>query len=186
MYQEHLIDQELRRTVIEEYAEQENKYAVRKDRKALTKACIIVFGLFYLMFFIASLKLYLTGQKEEALITLILAVSFQTVLIILCFIIIRGVASKNVKRMKQELIDDLYNTTYHFEDDYLVKIYESDHRKGRRFNIEQIRNVIRDGHIITADFKNETLVILDFYEPPLYEEFESLKIGHSERQGNLT
>ncbi len=172
MQQERKIDQELRSRLIEAYIEKENTREVRKDKKILSISFYIVFALFYLLLAFSAFMAYKAGYTEDIWRLFAYIFAVQTLVIALIYLLMRWLVHRSEKDASKRLKQDLENTSYIIEEEFLAKEYESDKRKNRKFYYDSMCNLFQDERILTADYGKETLTILDFYDPPIYEELK--------------
>ena len=91
------------------------------------------------------------------------------------FILVKFSSTNNVKNLKDSLRKDFERTTYRIEDGYLIREYEGDMRKTRKYELKKISYPDKEGNIVTFEYKNETVEYIDFYEPSLYETLKKIK-----------
>ena len=110
----------------------------------------------------------------------VFALSFTMIAVIMSIILVKFSSTNNVKNLKDSLRKDFERTKYRIEDGYLIREYEGDKRKTRKYDLKKIYYPDKEGDIGTFEYKNETIEFIDFYEPSLYETLKEIKAESQE------
>ena len=171
------VNEELREIAIKRFLDEYEERARRNINDNLKKAAMAMVIIYGIVFAVIALKYYFSGRFEEGAesfgIGMMVSLAFLLPACLLVWIMLRVRASRDRDRTEEEL----RKTTYSIEGDSLIKRVKGDGRRTKGYKIEQISNVSKDGHIVTFDYGNAEVELLDFYEPSL---FDSLKDGTRE------
>lgn len=163
------VNEKLKESAIKEYIERIEE----RDKKYINynvKLAVLIMGLIYFAVFAAiALRNYFSGHFEDGVeifgIGMAVAIAFLLPACLFTWALLRKKASTERNRTEEEL----RKTSYAIEDDSLVRKIEGDGRRTKRYKLEQIRCVSKDGFTVTFEYGNEEVELLDFYEPPLFD-----------------
>ena len=151
------INEKIRSDAIEEYIDKKAFSQTESQKRTFKKA--------YLFIIIIMCIIALT----------VVILSFTMIAVIMSIILVKFSSTNNVKNLKDSLRKDFERTTYRIEDGYLIREYEGDKRKTRKYDLKKIYYPDKEGNIGTFEYKNETVEYIDFYEPSLYETLKKIK-----------
>ena len=157
------INEKIRSDAIEEYIDKKAFSQTESQKRTFKKA--------YLFIIIIMCIIALT----VVILVTVFALSFTMIAVIMSIILVKFSSTNNVKNLKDSLRKDFERTTYRIEDGYLIREYEGDKRKTRKYDLKKIYYPDKEGNIVTFEYKNETVEYIDFYEPSLYETLKKIK-----------
>ena len=76
---------------------------------------------------------------------------------------------KRAARDRAAREEELRKTFYTVDDDSLIRWVEGDGRKTKKYHRDKIESISKYGFVVTFDYGNEEVELLDFYEPPIFD-----------------
>ncbi len=175
------LEQDEIRKAIDEYMETRYIDHQTASRNWNRRIYGIAIGVFAGLFAFPAMILVMSGRIEDGVIIF----SFMTIIMLAVIgmtALIVWIASRRVKQDRERLVrEDLEKMRYRIEDGFLLRERIGDKRRNRRFDLSKIFYVEKEGYVVSFDYKNETIELLDFYYPPLYDSLKELA-GKKEQQ----
>ena len=163
------VNEELKDKAIKEYIEECKRKTYKSVNDNVKKASLGTAALYVIIFALLAYKDYFRGRFEDGVETfgigIIVSLIFVLPSCLFTWIMLRRRAARDILNTEEEL----RKTTYVIEDDSLVKRVEGDGRRTKRYKLDQITNASKDGYIVTFEYGNAEVELLDFYDPPLFE-----------------
>ncbi len=163
------INEELREKAIKEYLEETEKRVSRGINYSVNQAVLVMAVIYGIVFAAIAFKDYFAGRYVDGVevfgIGMAVSLLFLFPACLFTWAVLRKRASKDLARTEEEL----RKTVYTIEDDSLVRKVDGDGRRTKRYKLEQIGRVIKDGFIVTFMYGSEEVEFLDFYEPSLFD-----------------
>ena len=174
------IDEELRARAIDEYVEKTTASRDNSAKRMFSKTYKIIIGIMFAAILVGLLIpvmiMSATGQGIVASgFVLVFALAMLIITFVMVVILVSFSVSNNKKNQISDLSKDVSRTTYRIEDGYLIREYEGDKRKTKKYDLNKIYYPDKEGDIGTFEYKNETIEYIDFYEPSLYETLKEIK-----------
>lgn len=168
------LEQDEIQRAIDEYMETryiEREQSVRRwNRRAYT----IALGVFFGLFAVPAGVMMMAGRFEDGLIIFSIITIFVLYGVGLTAFIVWITSRKVRKQEKLRQREDLEKMRYRIEDGFLYRERIGDKRRNRKFDLSKIFYVEKDGYVVSFDYKNETVELLDFYYPPIYDTLKEL------------
>lgn len=168
------INEELRQQAIDEYAAMKSIERENQNRKSYVNACLIILAALCVVMLPVVAGLLIQGNISGAKISFAASVIFILAVMLIIVVIILITKNYGKENDDKTLREDLGKITYGIEGGFLVRYYEGDKRRKRKFDLRKIYAVQKDGNIVTFDFKSEVIDLLDFYEPPMYDTLKEI------------
>ena len=166
------VNEQLKEAAIKEYIEEIEARDNRNINYNVKLAAFIMGFIYLIVFAVIAFWDYFSGHFADGVETfgigMAVAIAFLLPACLFTWLLLRKRASTERAGVEEEL----RKTSYAIEDDSLVRKVEGDGRRTKRYKLDQIRYVSKDGFTVTFEYGNEEVELLDFYEPSL---FDSLK-----------
>ena len=167
------INEELKETAIKEYLEVKEKLINKYINDNVKLAVLVMASIYGIVFAALAFKEYFSGRYVDGVEIFGLGMAVSLVFLfpacLLTWIILRKRASKDLAGTEEEL----RKTSFTIEDDSLVRKVDGDGRRTKRYRLDQIGRVIKDGFVVTFQYGNEEVELLDFYEPSLFDRLKN-------------
>lgn len=174
------INEELKSRAIAEYIEKTSASRDRAQKRVIAKAYKIIIAIMLAAILggllVPVMIMSYSGHSKEGdgiVLVFTLAVLFTTA--VMTFILVSFSVSKNKKNMIADMTKDLNRTTYRIEDGYLIREYEGDKRKTKKYDLSKIYYPDKEGDVVNFEYKRNTVELIDFYEPSMYETLKAIK-----------
>lgn len=168
------VNEELRQQAIDEYAAVKYVERENENRKSYVNACLIILAALGAVMLPVVVGPIINGNMRGAMTTFAVSMTFIIAVMLVVLVIILITKNYGKEADDKAMREDLEKITYGIEGGFLVRYYEGDKRRRRKFDLRKIYAVQKDGNIVTFDFKSEVIDLLDFYEPPMYDTLKEI------------
>ena len=170
------INEDIRSSAIEEYIDKKSFSQTESQKRTFKKAYLFIIIIMCIIALTVVILVTSIGDNTFAIaFASVFALSFTMIAVIMSIILVKFSSTNNVKNLKNSLRKDIERTTYRIADGYLIREYEGDKRKTKKYDLNKIYYPDKEGDIGTFEYKNETIEYIDFYEPSLYETLKEIK-----------
>ena len=171
------INEELKEKLIEEYIKKKSAELKEADKKEYKITYGYLLGGFFLFFSILACIHIFKGELHAGIENWGYMTLAVLLIIILSVPAAKLIKSKDNKKKLDTLREYCQKSSYHIdeENNLLVREYEGDKRRTKKYNISKIFGICEEDGIISFDYRVDTIEILDFYEPSLYSTLIDLK-----------
>ena len=169
------INEDIRSSAIEEYIDKKSFSQTESQKRTFKKAYLFIIIIMCIIALTVVILVTSIGDNTFAIaFASVFALSFTMIAVIMSIILVKFSSTNNVKNLNS-LRKDFERTTYRIADGYLIREYEGDKRKTKKYDLNKIYYPDKEGDIGTFEYKNETIEYIDFYEPSLYETLKEIK-----------
>jgi len=163
------VNEDLRDIAIKEYLkkseERENKY-INYNVKL---AAFIMAVIYFIVFAVIAFRSYFSGRFADGVEIFGMGVAVSLVFLLPACLLTWVLLKKRASKERDGTEEELRKTFFTIEDGSLVKRIEGDGRRTKRYDLERIRNVSRNGFTVTFEYEETEVELLDFYEPSLLD-----------------
>ena len=163
------VNEELKDIAITEYLEDKEKKAIKYINDNVRLAALIMAAIYLIVFAVLAFKFYFSGRFEDGMEIFSMGKAVSLVFLLPACLITWIVMRKRSSLDKKAAEEELRKTSYAIEGDCLVRSVEGDGRRTKSYDLGRIRNVSKEGFLVTFEYGSEEAEFLDFYEPSLYD-----------------
>lgn len=166
------VNEELRDIAIEEYLKEKKQKIERNINRSMKLTLLILAAVFGVVFELLAFKDIYLGRPEDGLEIFAIGIVETALLLLpsclLVWLILKKRASAEIAAAEEEL----RKVSYAIEDGSLVRRVAGDGRRTKRYRLEKIRNVSKEGFTVTFDYGNTEVELLECYEPSLFDSLQ--------------
>lgn len=173
------INKELREEVIKEYVAKKDSEHSKTINDNMKKAIVILALIFGAAFSIEAYLYVFVGRFSDATMTFGIGLIISSLLLLIAsgivWFALRKAASKGT-RMNEDI---LRRTVCMIEDGNLIKkVVGGGGGRPRSFKLEKIRNLAKEDNVVSFEYENQEIELLDYYEPSLFERLKERIEAH--------
>lgn len=163
------VNEELKNIAIEEFIKEKNEKARRIINRSM-KIAVLILGLIYIVVFEAiAVREYLSGHAEDGVEIFVMGIIGSAAMLLPSCLLIWLILKRRTARESAAAEEELQKISCAIEDGRLVRYIAGDGRRTKGYKLEKISNVSKDGYIVSFDYGNTGVELLDYYEPSLYD-----------------
>lgn len=163
------VNEELKEIAIKQYLDEKEMWVLRDINRGI-KLAVVMMGLIYgVIFAVLAIRSYLQGSMKDGMEIFGMGMVVSALFLFPSCLFVWIMLRKRAARDRAAREEELRKTFYTVDDDSLIRWVEGDGRKTKKYHRDKIESISKYGFVVTFDYGNEEVELLDFYEPPIFD-----------------